>query len=523
MGAVLVHVYEHIIAHSTAANVVRFLAPIVYFAVDDTPRIAFASADQVTHPLPPEILGVSERWDERSIVFAIGRALGRVVIYRGVDSKLAKLIRDCVHDEPRRRIKSLALLSREFHKAGAREVSSNGQNANSRYSALVEQGRGYISLELYQEAVDCFRDATSLLPLSELANQLRLAAQIEVKHHAVDWSTFKPTQLTDRPAPIPYQRPNDLHRPPRVVPPQAWDWEEAESRGAAFERARDFTQAELLYWKATTKTKSDELSRFTAIARCCFHRQNFDDTQRYADLALEVDPTCAAAFELKCNALLHSTKLGDARFRAALDIATTWCAAHPLDSDAHYARGKALLRLEHHADARDAFDAALKADPKLVEAMLLRRQAELAMNNTRAHVGAPTPMQLDVPDDLLELREAVIGGKLDDALALLAKPELAEHAAAQLYRGQILFFLERYVEALSVLEHLTSGEARYARARVLTALDRYEEALAELDVIRDAHPEITDAAATRAYVLDALGRPREAEAAELAYLDSAKS
>jgi tetratricopeptide (TPR) repeat protein len=495
VGVFLVRTFQFLQRNKGMHQLAWFLCPLIYVDIFGDARFAFGRDSRVVEPTAPEVF---DRWpscEPPAIIFAIGHALRRKMPRKSA-SALNQVIERCIERDVKHRFQSLQGLESELHRIANKLVLIDPKTRKEQVAfEMLERGRGLLDIDRADLALRAFEGAQSRMPFDRVVNDLIDASR-----------RFLPV-LEVPPA-----------TPSRAQPTSSPDtWDTVAVRGAELERQRDFGTALLFYRRAEVANDDEQVARFTSIARCYFHRGEHALAVSYAGHALALRPTSPPALRLKCHALIHRDD-----HDGALIAATDWCVAAPTDADAHYARGKALLHLKRYPEARDAFDVALKHDPKLVEAMLLRRQVDIAMKNVRARVGAPAVMQLDVPDDLPELRAAMIGGKLDDALAILANPELATHTTAQLYRGQILFFLECYEDALAALAPLTSGEARYARARVLTALDRYEAALAELDVIREHHPEIVDAAATRAFVLDALGRPREAEAAELAYLASVR-
>jgi len=64
------------------------------------------------------------------------------------------------------------------------------------------------------------------------------------------------------------------------------------------------------------------------------------------------------------------------RYHDALDKVDSIVASAPDEPRAHHLRGKALLALGRLPDARAAFDRACTLQPKLLEAMLLRREVD---------------------------------------------------------------------------------------------------------------------------------------------------
>jgi len=168
------------------------------------------------------------------------------------------------------------------------------------------------------------------------------------------------------------------------------------------------------------------------------------------------------------------------RYHDALDKVDSIVASAPDEPRAHHLRGKALLALGRLPDARGAFDRACTLQPKLLEAMLLRREVDRVMAATRAAAAVPNPMVSSLPEHLAELRDVMISGRIVDAIQMLKRPVYDDDTVAQLLLADLLIRDERYDDSLTVLAPLTADESHELRSRALAALGRDEEAGVEM-------------------------------------------
>ena len=164
------------------------------------------------------------------------------------------------------------------------------------------------------------------------------------------------------------------------------------------------------------------------------------------------------------------------RYDDALIMVDQLIADAPEDPRAHHLRGKALLGLGRLPDARAAFDRASTLQPKLLEAMLLRREVDRVMAATRASAGIANPMTSALPDHLAELRDVLVSGRIVDAIQMLKRPVYDDDTVAQLLLADLLIRDARYDDSLTVLAPLTADESHELRAVALAALGRDEEA-----------------------------------------------
>ncbi|HEY6035564.1 MAG TPA: tetratricopeptide repeat protein [Kofleriaceae bacterium] len=152
----------------------------------------------------------------------------------------------------------------------------------------------------------------------------------------------------------------------------------------------------------------------------------------------------------------------------------------PEDPRAHHLRGKALLALGRLPDARAAFDRACTLQPRLLEAMLLRREVDRVMSVTRESAGLANPMVSSLPERLAELRDVLVSGRVVDAIQMLKRPTYDDDVVAQLLLADLLIRDDRNDDALTVLAPLSADEAFELRARALAASGRDEEAEVEM-------------------------------------------
>jgi tetratricopeptide (TPR) repeat protein len=184
-------------------------------------------------------------------------------------------------------------------------------------------------------------------------------------------------------------------------------------------------------------------------------------------------------------------------------------AMDPEDGASHHLRGKALLGLGRIDEARAAFDRACTLKPQLLEAMLLRGACDRAMTTAREATGVAKP----ITDQLAELRDVLVDGRVVDAIQMLRRPAYDDDHTAQLLLAELLCSDDRHDDAFAIYDRLATPEAHLGRARALIALDRPAEALAALD-----HTALDEALDVRARALLALGRGDEAEALRDEYI-----
>jgi hypothetical protein len=140
--------------------------------------------------------------------------------------------------------------------------------------------------------------------------------------------------------------------------------------------------------------------------------------------------------------------------------------------------------LKRFVEAREAFDRACTLEPKRVEAMLLRHEADRMVRRIAGVVGVARPMHLDLPEHLASLRDPLAAGRVDEVIPIL---EAMPDDDAQLVLAECFAYVQRYEEALVTYRRV----GRRARAtegivRALLFLDRAGEAEAELAFLDDS-------------------------------------
>ena len=146
---------------------------------------------------------------------------------------------------------------------------------------------------------------------------------------------------------------------------------------------------------------------------------------------------------------------------------------------------------------------------------MLRRQADRAIRRLGKRVGTAVAMTIEIPEHLAVLREPLAAGRVQDAIAVLERPEYEHDAIATLVRAECLAFDQRHEEAIALYERAAAlaPEQRpktvVGKVHALLALDRAAEAVAELDAARDVvDVELVE---LRGLVLARLGLPDDAE------------
>jgi tetratricopeptide (TPR) repeat protein len=135
-------------------------------------------------------------------------------------------------------------------------------------------------------------------------------------------------------------------------------------------------------------------------------------------------------------------------------------------------------------------------------------------------------MTLELPDHLVELRDVLIGGRVDDALRVLRQPRYERDAIAQLLLVAQLSLAGRHTDAIAVcddvirLDAMRLYEALLAKADALVEIDRAGEALALYLRVEAERPDLIAAVSGRARALLRLGRGNEAEQALDEYISA---
>ena len=493
-GAQVTDAVATIVAEVPAADARQFLRPVVRVDLLGAARVAFLPA------------AASDAHDERAFVHAIVQALQG--LYPGWERVPAlRKVFAC---------RSLRKLAHACSQVGGTGAPRAGEQLAS--WSLAEEGLGWLALGRATRAFDRFDEALELDPALRVAELGRLRA-------IANLGIVSGTVLATTPRLAPHGEPGLPRLPhryvlrmdpgpwtPAVEPPRPTPlrWSDAEPAGRAFEDQRAYVQALDVYRRARSDGSSpgaDDAAVRAAIARCHLALGAGGLAVDHARRALAIQPRDVEALSILTRAQLLLHRYGD-----ALACATQWLEHAPTDAPAHYAHGRALLGLSRFLEARDAFARACQLRPSMLEAMLLRREADRIAARLRAHVGIQPVLELDLPEHLAVLRDPLARGRVDEMIAILARAEYDGDAAAKLVHAQCLAFARRFGDALAVFDLVSAltpahdREVALGKAHALLALDRPEEALALFDPLVASAPDDLDAIEGRVQALQKLGR-----------------
>ncbi len=496
-GLQLCAAYEAIIAAVAPAMLGRFANSFFHVDLEHNVRVGFRplSSDQaLTHVnLAPELRRLWPHVGRNPFVYLVGKLLDAYLpLDLGQLRRLREIIASCTHPQPHKRFSSLADLRNALLRIGGSVVAVH----NARRTALrnlIEEGQGRLALRDLGAALACFEQALANDPTS------RLAAEGWVVALGNDDRQRATAELAQR-----FAARRGL--PPRTA------LSDVQPEAARLEVQREFGDALRLYCLAHPNPRTDA-ARYTAMARCHLHLHDARAAETHAQRALVFDPDHLEARSIYARALL----LGHHHVEALAAVEALLVRA-PDDAMAHYTRGKALFALRRLGEARDSFERACQLRPAMLEAMLLRREADRALGGVRRTVGEQPPM-IDLPAHLADLRGALAAGRFAEVIAAL---EPHTDGAARLIRARLLLLENRLDEALGCYASIDAAEHRrdalVGQATVLLELDRLSatrdratEALALFELaLRDA-PDDLDIADGRARALAQLGRGAEAE------------
>ena len=470
-GVELVRSYEFLMYSVAKHELGWFATPIVKLDLEGEVRLAFVSAKdnvQLMNELPPDL---RDRWphcDEVGLVYVVGRALqGLITTDEPPTLAVRDVIRNCVHVRTTLRFSTLQAVREALVVAGGKRKPALGLRAARRMWDTLEEALGLLALGQPERALQRLEGLSS-----ERARECRAKARASLARGA----------------------------------PKRLDWNVAAVVGRRLEEQRDFSNALQVY--STARAEIRTVDHETAIARCCFQVGRFAQAIEHAARAPE-------SFEAQAGRGVALLRLR--RFPDALAQAEAWCAVARAEGRAHYARGKVLLALSRFHEARDAFDRAIQLEPRRVEAMLLRREADRSVKGVCASVGSAAEMRLDIPERFGDVRDLLIHDRIADAIAVLQRVDRAGDAEVSKLLAQLLSFDGRFEDALEVFVRL--GDV-LGTARTLFALGRVQEALGAFDEIVDDHPDFADALEGRARALRQLGRTAEADEAFARYVGS---
>jgi len=453
--------------------------------LDDNVRISFLPASP-TDPLalylwPDDVRRNWPACDERGLVYVVGKTLARLFIRGDTEEarRLNAIVQRCLAPAPKDRYDTLAALRWEFL-----ELYWRATARDRRCWDHAELGIGYLALKSYDRAEKQFECALAYdtwYPLA--ACGLVRARELNKlgRRHA----------LRDDP-PLP--------------------WPLAEARARKLEAGRDFASA-LHVYRRTVLDGTCDLAVLTATARCHLHLGEPSHAIDVAQRALAIDLAHPDAL-----AILVRGQLMAKQYDNALRKTDHWLTLDVDPASAHYLRGKALLALKRFVEARDSFDRALSVDPRMVPAMLLRREADRQLTEIRDSTGVQRAIEIPIPAHLPELKPLFAASKIEDAISLLTSPRYADDTVALLLLASCLDFAHRCSEAADLYAKIAarSAEHRHAallgRASMLAELGDPDGALDVLDALRTERPDDLDIIEGRAWVLDRLGRAEESQA-----------
>nr|MBA3499747.1 tetratricopeptide repeat protein [Deltaproteobacteria bacterium] len=233
----------------------------------------------------------------------------------------------------------------------------------------------------------------------------------------------------------------------------------------------------------------------------------------YARRAVSADPSRTEPHNILVKALLSR-----GNHEEALVEIDGLLSRAPDDAAQHYVRGKVLLALSRLPEAREAFDLACTLSPVMIEAMLLRREVDRCMGNSRRQVGEQGPITFDIPASLSELRDDLINGRTNDVIAGLSQARYADDPDAQLVLARMLVVdrqLERAIEIYDRIAQLADPHRHTAlvgKASAFLDSGKLESALALFELLCNEKPNDGDASEGRARALEQAGRTGEAAA-----------
>lgn len=485
-GVQLAEALTFVVLHVEPTAAAWLSRPEAYVDLDDNLRLAFlpaSPADPLALYLWPD--DVRRSWpacDERGFVYLVGKTLSRLFIRGDTEEarRLNAIVQRCLAPSPHDRFETLAALRWEFL-----ELYWRASPLDRRCWDHTELGIGFLAIQNYDRAAKQFESALSYDRWAQLASRgLARAVELGRMHRSRD--------LRD-------------HLPPLI-------WADVQAKAAKLEAARDFASALDIY-RRTILDRVCDLVVLTATARCHLHLGEAGHATDYAQRALLIDGTHAEALAIRVRGQLMGQ-----RFEDALQATERWLTIDVDRGNAHYLRGKAMLPLKRLVEARDCFDRALAADPRMVPAMLLRREADRQLTEIRDATGVQRPIEIPIPTHLPELKPLFASGRTEDAITLLASERYTDDPVALLLLAACLDFAQRFKEAADVYERVAARgpEHRHAallgRAGMLVELGDPDGALDLLDALRTKRPDDLDIIEGRAWVLDRLGRADESQA-----------
>jgi tetratricopeptide (TPR) repeat protein len=271
--------------------------------------------------------------------------------------------------------------------------------------------------------------------------------------------------------------------------------------------------ASLLDWENVYYFASEALSRNSHDADAWFlkglaelHNGHYIDAVKFFEYAIELKPDMISAYFMTavCHALQEENE-------NTLDVLERCVNANPNNATCVYYYASALARAGKK-DAEKWFDIALNIKR---EDRTRYAKARLLFNEEKYIDCIDTLREIKTMDfpvhyllGLCHLRLGDFSNAVQEFTRCLElKPDFQ---LAQLEHASALYAMQKYSEALHVLENTHVPEARKLRGFVYAKLEMWEKAIAELSAIeqKESDPEI---AITMAHALFALQRYREAQ------------
>jgi len=446
----------------------HFARPLAKIDVGGHVRLAFLPA-----PSP------QGAFDEQALVLVVGRVL-ETLCPNPADQTIARPIALATSPDLTKRYRTLEQLERAFERLVSKTEMVRTLDRRRSWEH-AERGLGFYWLERWEEAFDAFVEANEI-KATPLAQWGMAACKAKLKV---------------------------------VVSAAVW-WRDAKAQIDALEGQRDFAGALALYSRVHV-IERDAAEVYARHARCQLEVRDVGTALDYAKRALELEPNRVDARQVRIRALVERKAYVEALAEADALLAI---ATH--DASAHYLRGKVSIGLGRLEEARDSFDLALTLRPTMIEAMLLRREADRSLLKGGKTVGSQH-VALVLPDSLEPLREILAAGRSKPIIESLSTPSLGDDPDAQLMLARFLCFADRYDEAIAIYDrYLDTSHRKTAligKAGALLDTGRIESALALFDVAVAEAPHDLDACEGRARTLDTLGRTAEAAAEFRRFVD----
>lgn len=444
-GLQLVDIYM-LIAAQFPGQEAHFVRPLITFDVAARIRVGFMPSQKRDVWIPSDVTSSWPACDEPGLVYAVAYALRDVCIgwNQATSEPVRSILERALGRVVRYRYPSLASLRAAFEAIASPPLDDNEQAA----LVAAEEGIGWLNLGDPVAATPRFLGALKLCPTLFVAQEglARCHALRHLGEVASSGTAVKPITRAD------------AH----------------ESRGQLLAAARRYD----VEARAASGAAEQAIAHVGA-ARCRLALGDASTALGSALAALAVDPRSGEALSIGARAAMSSK-----RYVEAIGLAQRRLAIDDTDAGLYYVLGRALLVRKRFIEARDAFDRACTLEPKRIEAMLLRREADRCARRVADAVGTARPMTIDLPEHLMAMRDPLAAGRVDEVIPQLEL--LVDDGAAQLVLAECLAYAQRYDEALGVygraaeLDPSLRARSTISRARALLFLERADEALAAL-------------------------------------------